>query len=71
MTRWGTPIIIGPKGKADILGIRAKDGKFLSIEVKVGPDKLNNDQRSWMAMIKKFGGLAIECRSLEDIETIL
>ena len=70
-TAYGSMIKVGTKGQGDILGIRAKDGKMLSIEVKVGPDKLRPEQTAWKNMVLSMGGLAIECRNVEDVEAIL
>lgn len=68
---YGARIKSGTKGQGDILGIRAKDGKLISIEVKVGKDKMRTEQIAWRNMIMSMNGLAIECRSVEDIEKIL
>ena len=53
-------------GSADLIGIRADDGRFLSIEVKSARGRLSDDQRRWLEMIRAFGGVAAEVRSIEE-----
>lgn len=60
-------IRFGKKGSGDILGIIPPDGRFLSIEVKVGKDKPRDAQREWMADVVQHGGIAMIARSIEDV----
>lgn len=60
-------IRFGRKGSGDILGIMPPDGRFLSIEVKVGKDKPRDAQREWMADVVQHGGIAIIAHSIEDV----
>lgn len=57
----------GAEGSGDILGA-LPGGRFLSIEVKVGRDRLRDSQREWMERVNVSGGLAIVARSVEDVE---
>jgi|SRR6185369_11938897 len=65
----GKPIRIGVVGSSDIFGIRW-DGKFISIEVKIGNDVLKERQCAWRDMIRAFGGLWCEARCVDDVEQI-
>jgi len=68
---FGRKIKYGIKGECDIDGIIAPSGRKLCIEVKTGDGKLSVDQKRYKAMVKKFGALYIEARSLEQVLTVL
>lgn len=54
----------GLVGSSDILGVH--NGRFLSIECKVGRDKLRPAQIHWRDAVLKRGGLWVEARSVDD-----
>lgn len=54
-------------GVPDILAFRKADAVFVGIEVKYGKDKLSQEQTIFLSDLKKSGGIAIECRSIDDI----
>jgi len=58
-------IRFGLVGSADILGL-LHNGIFLAIEVKVGRDKQSEAQRNFEAMVRRFNGVYILARSVED-----
>ncbi len=58
------------QGSSDLIGITST-GRFLSVEVKSERGRLSAEQRAWIEMIQRFGGLAGEARSIEDFEAIL
>ena len=58
------------KGVSDILGI-LPDGKFLAIECKAEKGKLSEFQETFLNKINAFGGVAIVCRSIEDVDKFL
>ena len=62
----GRVIRYGIPGEADIDGI-IWGGRRLSIEVKVGRDKLSDKQIAWKLMIQKFGGVWLEGRSVAQV----
>ena len=70
LTQSGTPLKVGVVGSSDIFGIR-DDGKFISIEVKVGRDYLKPVQKNWSEMIQRYNGIWVEAHCLEDVEKIL
>lgn len=53
-------------GSADLIGIRHRDGKFLSIEIKLPGEKPRQDQIHWMRRIEDWGGLATVVTSVEE-----
>lgn len=58
------------EGSSDLIGL-TNTGRFLAVEVKSERGRLTDDQRAWIAVIRRFGGLAGEARSIEDFEAIL
>jgi len=80
--RTGRPIRFGlAKGSADLIGIKSITitpemvgqtvGVFTSLEVKTPTGRLTPQQRNWMDMIRKLGGIAGVVRSIRDAEEIL
>ena len=74
----GTVVLAGARplhaglmpGSSDLIGLTA-GGRFLSVEVKSDRGRLSDEQRTWLAMVRQFGGLAGVARSADDIEAIL
>lgn len=52
------------KGVADILA--CVSGRFIAIEIKIGKDRLSDEQIGFMKNIKFAGGIAIIILSWED-----
>lgn len=46
------------KGVADIIGVHVATGKFVALEVKIGSDRLSDDQRDFLQAIRESGGRA-------------
>lgn len=59
------------KGVADILGIMEPTGRFLAIEVKVKGKYPSPEQRQFLEMINRMGGLGFVARSVEDVAKAL
>jgi hypothetical protein len=57
----------GLKGSSDIIGWMP-GGKFLAIEVKVGKDKLSEDQFNFLGDARRDGCVVIEAKTLQDVE---
>lgn len=64
-------ISFGTPGMADIGGISSPHGRAVFIECKSGKAKLSKKQSAFKEMIKKFGGIYIEARSVEDVANII
>ena len=56
-------------GIPDILGVL--EGKFIAIELKVGKNKPTKLQLHTVEKIRKAGGLADVCWSLEEVKEVL
>jgi hypothetical protein len=56
----------GRLGTSDILGVLPVNGRFCAIEVKIGRDKLTDDQTQFLTDVRKAGGLALEARDTFD-----
>lgn len=67
-TRYGVGPVGG--GGGDLIGL-TKDGIFLSVEIKVGRDKLTDKQKMWISWITMRGGRAGVARSVEDAVKIM
>lgn len=63
---------VGPNGGGggDLIGWRMRDGKFVSIEIKVGLDQSDENQLKWRKWVKAGNGLAGEARSVDDARKI-
>jgi hypothetical protein len=68
--RPGKFMSFGLKGSADIVGC-LPDGRFLAVEVKAEHGRLSPEQREFLEMIKRQGGLAIVAQSWKDIDQAL
>lgn len=55
----------------DIIGWRIPDGKFISIDAKVGADFMSDEQLTWMRWVISGGGLSGEARSVEQAMQII
>ena len=58
------------RGCGDIMGC-TKDGKALSIEIKVGNDRQSSYQKDFEAHYKKRGGIYILAHELEDVTEVI
>lgn len=60
----------GIVGGCDIHGW-LRDGRAIEIEVKVGRDKLSEEQCSFRDTARRFNVLWVEARSVADVEAVL
>lgn len=69
---WFVAYGVGPSGGGggDLIGLRY-DGKFISIEIKVGDDVRTESQKKWHRWIISRGGLSGIARSVEDAISII
>ena len=54
------------KGISDICGFSKEDGKFIGIEIKVGYDKLSQDQIYFREDVLSAGGIYIVAHDLDS-----
>lgn len=64
---------LGPVGGGghDLIGWRVSDGRFISIDAKVGRDKLSDAQEKWMRWVIAGGGLSGAARSVDEAVAII
>lgn len=62
----GQRVSFGVPGAADITGI-LPDGRRIEIEVKSAVGRQSAAQKSYQAMIERFGGVYILARSVDDV----
>lgn len=55
------------KGVSDITGYQKKTGRAIYVEVKVGADKLSDEQREFLIEALTNGCIAFECKQIDDI----
>lgn len=69
---WTVRYGVGPSdgGGHDLIGW-TRDGRFASIDAKVGRDKLSDEQKKWMRWVILGGGVSGEARSVEQALAIL
>lgn len=53
------------KGVADIIGFD-RSGLFVAVEVKIGEDRLSDNQAEFLTQVKMAGGMAMVARSWVD-----
>ncbi len=61
----------GAKGSGDVFVVAQPNGRFLSIEAKVGRKKATENQEEWMAKVVEAGGVAGVARSFADVDELL
>ena len=60
-------IRFGILGGSDIVGIMKPTGRFVAIEVKIPPDDLDDDQRTFRDVVLAHGGIHIVARCEADV----
>lgn len=58
------------KGVADIIGLHGGRGTFVAIEVKIGSDRLSDDQTTWLARVRGFNGRAAVVSDFREFEAL-
>ena len=54
------------KGSSDLVGILAPSGRWFCLEVKTQTGSLDEDQRKWLALARRFGAFACVVRSVDE-----
>lgn len=57
-------------GISDILGFHRLTGVIIACEIKAGKDRLSEEQETFLANVKRAGGIAIVIRTTDDIENL-
>jgi len=53
-------------GAADLIGIVAPHGRLIALEVKEGSGRLSKEQRMFLELVNRMGGIGAEIRSVEE-----
>lgn len=65
------------KGSADLIGLRtievgsARVAQFVALEVKTSTGRTTEEQRHFLALVERMGGIAAVVRSVEEAEQAL
>jgi hypothetical protein len=69
------------KGSSDLIGLRSLEitpelvgqrlAQFVAVEVKTGQGVLSPEQRAFLRLVQKLGGVAAVCCSVEEAEQLL
>ena len=54
------------KGVSDVLGIIAPSGRTLAVEIKIGKDRLSDEQTGFLANIEHYGGLSFVAKDFDS-----
>lgn len=54
-------------GVPDIVGYEKKTGRAIYVEIKVGADKLSDEQRQFLLEAIANGCIAFECKHIDDV----
>jgi hypothetical protein len=55
------------KGSADLVGLLAPKGRWVSLEVKrLSGGRISPEQHAWIHLVRSFGGFACVVRSVDD-----
>lgn len=57
------------KGVGDIIGLH-RSGTFVTIEVKIGSDRLSDDQSAWLARVQAFKGRAVVVSTFQEFKAL-
>ena len=53
------------RGKSDIIGMNPQ-GRFIAIEVKVGKDKLRDEQELFLENVVDHGGISVVVKTFDE-----
>lgn len=57
------------KGVGDIIGLH-RSGTFVTVEVKIGSDRLSDDQTQWLARVRDFKGRAVVVSTFQEFKAL-
>lgn len=58
-------------GSSDLVGIRVRDGRFVALEVKGDGGRATPEQRAWLALVERCGGVGGVVWSVGDALELL
>lgn len=57
------------KGVGDIIGLH-RSGTFVTVEIKIGSDRLSDDQTQWLARVRDFKGRAVVVSTFQEFKAL-
>lgn len=67
----GRFVPFGYPGAGDIFVVVMPNGRFLSVEAKVGSGKATDKQKEWMETVKAAGGVAGVANSMASLDKLV
>lgn len=68
----GIPVRYGlAVGSSDLVGLVRPSGRMFCLEIKTAAGKASPEQLAWLETIRRFGGVAGICRSVDDAIAIV
>ena len=58
------------RGVGDIIGLHRGKGTFVTVEVKIGTDRLSDDQTTWLARVRGFNGRAVVVSTFQEFKAL-
>ena len=58
------------RGVGDIIGLHRGKGTFVTVEVKIGADRLSDDQATWLARVRDFNGRAVVVSDFREFKAL-
>lgn len=56
------------KGISDILGLMPPSGRLIAIEVKIGKDRLSDEQSGFLKSIEHYGGISLIAKDFDSFK---
>ena len=66
----GRFIRFGWRGCSDVIGMM-KDGRLLAVECKAPKGKLRPEQKEFLSLVRRFGGVAFVAQDCRDVLMVL
>lgn len=57
-------------GISDVIGFHKQLGTFIACEIKVGRDKLSEEQEAFISSVNSSGGIGLVIRTMDDVEKL-
>ncbi len=58
-------------GSSDLVGVHIPSGRFLAVEGKAGRGALTPEQKRFIELVRRCGGVALEARESDDVTRVL
>jgi len=68
LRKYYRPVPSSRKGVTDVIGVDLATGKWIVVEIKVGADRLSEDQVEFMDIMRKAGASVWLCREINSFK---